>query len=196
MKKILFLAVAAIMATMSATAQTSLTGRVYYHPNIMASMFTGQINIDKEIAEAKTKAIAEKEKKKGRKLTQKEMAEIDKEIAQKKGEIEQKVKELGNAIVMSMTIEFTSATDAVVKMKGKVNEETLKKFDIGWLQRKALKMFVSSAPELQEAKYEIQGNRVILIDGKERDTLTLSTDGKTLSGVYDKDTKYTLKRTK
>ena len=30
-----------------------------------------------------------------------------------------------------------------------------------------------------EVKYEIQGNKVMLIDGKERDTLTLSTDGKT-----------------
>ena len=196
MKKFLFLAVVAMMATMSATAQTSLTGRVYHHPNIMASMFAGKIDVDKEIAEAKTKAIAEKEKEKGRKLTQEEIAGMDKEIAQKKGEIEQKVKELGNAIVMSMTIEFTSATDAVVKMKGKIDEETLKKFDIGWIQRKALKMYVSSAPELQKAKYEIQGSKVILIDGKERDTLTLSADGKTLSGVYDKDTKYTLKRTK
>lgn len=37
---------------------------------------------------------------------------------------------------------------------------------------------------------------MILIDGKDRDTLTLSADGKTLSGIYDKDTKYTLKRTK
>jgi hypothetical protein len=52
------------------------------------------------------------------------------------------------------------------------------------------------APELQKVKYEIQDNKVILIDGKERDTLTLSTDGKTLSGIYGKDTKYILKRTK
>ena len=121
MKKILFLAIAAMMATMNAMAQTSLTGRVYHHPNIMASMFAGKIDVDEDI---------------------------------------------------------------------------LKKFDIGWLQRKALKMYVSSAPELQKAKYEIQGNKVILIDGKDRDTLTLSADGKTLSGIYDKDTKYTLKRTK
>ena len=196
MKKFLFLAVVAMMATMSATAQTTLTGRVYHHPNIMASMFAGKIDVDKEIAEAKTKAIAEKEKEKGRKLTQEEIDGMDKEIAQKKGEIEQKVKELGNAIVMSMTVEFTSATDAVVKMKGKVDEETLKKFDVGWLKRKAIRMYVSSAPELQKVKYEIQGNKVILIDGKERDSLTLSADGKTLSGVHDKDTKYTLKQTK
>ena len=47
-----------------------------------------------------------------------------------------------------------------------------------------------------EVKYEIQGNKVMLIDGKERDTLTLSTDGKKLSGIYGKDTKYTLNRTK
>ena len=110
MKKILFLAIAAMKATMNAMAQTSLTGRVYH--------------------------------------------------------------------------------------QGYSPEETLEKFDIGWLKRKALKMYVSSAPELQKAKYEIQGNKVILIDGKDRDTLTLSADGQTLSGVSDKDTKYTLKRTK
>ena len=196
MKKFLLLSVAAIMVTMNAAAQTSLTGRVYHHPNIMASMFSGHIDIDKEIAEAKKKGIAEREKKKGRKLTQDEIAELDKDIAQKTSEIKQKVKELENAIVMSMTIEFTSATDAVIKMNGMVKDKTLKKFDVGWLKRKAIKMYVSSAPELQKVKYEIQGNKVILIDGKERDTLTLSTDGKTLSGVYDKDTKYTLKQTK
>ena len=69
-KKILFLAVAALMATMSVMAQTSLTGRVYHQPNIMASMLAGKIDIDKQIAEARKKNIAEAEKKKGRKLTQ------------------------------------------------------------------------------------------------------------------------------
>lgn len=53
MKKILFLAIAAMKATMNAMAQTSLTGRVYHHPNIMASMFSGQINIDKDIVQKK-----------------------------------------------------------------------------------------------------------------------------------------------
>ena len=37
---------------------------------------------------------------------------------------------------------------------------------------------------------------VLIIDGKDRDTLTVSTDGKTLTGYYDKDTKFMLKRTK
>jgi hypothetical protein len=48
----------------------------------------------------------------------------------------------------------------------------------------------------QKSKYEVQGNKVIVIDGKHRDTMTLSADGKTLNGVFDKDTKFTLKRTK
>jgi nitrogen fixation protein FixH len=126
MKKFLFLVVAALMATMSAMAQISLTGRVYHQPNIMASMFAGKIDIDKQIAEARKKKIAETEKKIDRKLTQEETDEVDKEIARKKGEIEQKVRELENAIVLSMTIEFTSATDAVVRMKGKADEKTMK----------------------------------------------------------------------
>ncbi len=135
MRKLLFLVAVAMMATISVCAQTNLTDRVYHHPNIMASLFAGKIDIDKKIDEAKKKRIAEAEKNKGRELTQAETAEIDKEIAQKKSEIEQKVKELENAVVMSMTIEFTSAKDVVVKMKSVVNEEILKKFDIGWLQR-------------------------------------------------------------
>ena len=50
-------------------------------------------------------------------------------------------------------------------------------------------------PESQKAKYEVKGNKVIVID-EDRDTLTLGNDGNTLSGIFDKETKYTLKRTK
>ena len=60
----------------------------------------------------------------------------------------------------------------------------------------ALKASLALAPESQKAKYEVKGNKVIVVDDKDRDTLTLSNDGKTLSGIFDKNTKYTLKRTK
>lgn len=51
-------------------------------------------------------------------------------------------------------------------------------------------------PESQKAKYEVKGNKVIVIDDKDRDTLTIGNDGNTFSGIFDKETKYTLKRTK
>ena len=185
-----------VMVCGSVCAQTSLKGRVYHHPNIMTTMFEHDIDVDKEVAEAKKKSIAEAEKKKGRKLTQAELNELNKDLAKKKGEIKKKVEEVKNAIVMAMTIEFTSATDAVIKMNGKVNEDALKRLGIGWMKRKALKTYISMTPERQDVKYEVNGNQVILIDKKERDTMTLGNDGNTLSGVYNKDTKFTLKRTK
>ena len=64
------------------------------------------------------------------------------------------------------------------------------------LKRKALKASLALMPESQDAKYEVKGNKVIVIDDKDRDTLTISNDGNTLSGIFDKKTKYILKRTK
>ena len=182
--------IALMMANASASAQTSLNGRVYHHPNIMEKVM--EADLDKEIAEARAKAIAKKEKEKGRKLTQKETAELDKAIAEAKKQAEAAKK----ALTVAITIEFTSATDVVRKQNTKVDDEALKNMGVGWIKRKALKASLALAPDSQKAKYEVKGNKVIVIDGKERDTLMLSNDGKTLSGLFDKNTKYTLKRTK
>ena len=182
--------IALMMANASASAQTSLNGRVYHHPNIMEKVM--EADLDKEIAEARAKAIAKKEKEKGRKLTQKETAELDKAIAEAKKQAEAAKK----ALTVAITIEFTSATDVVRKQNTKVDDEALKNMGVGWIKRKALKASLALAPDSHKAKYEVKGNKVIVIDGKERDTLMLSNDGKTLSGLFDKNTKYTLKRTK
>jgi hypothetical protein len=69
-----------LAVTTSISAQTSLVGRVYHNPNIMASAFEQRGTFDKKIADAKKEAIAKKEKEKGRKLTQKELAAIDKPL--------------------------------------------------------------------------------------------------------------------
>ena len=182
--------IALMMANASASAQTSLNGRVYHHPNIMEKVM--EADLDKEIAEARAKAIAKKEKEKGRKLTQKETAELDKAIAEAKKQAEAAKK----ALTVAITIEFTSATDVVMKQNTKVDDDALKNMGVGWIKRKALKASLALAPDSHKAKYEVKGNKVIVIDGKERDTLMLSNDGKTLSGLFDKNTKYTLKRTK
>ena len=190
--KVIIAFIALMMANASASAQTSLQGRVYHHPNIMEKVMDKEVDIDKEIAEARAKAIAKKEKEKGRKLTQKETAELDKAIADAKKQAEAAKK----AMTVALTIEFTSATDVVMKQKTKVDDNALKTMGVGWLKRKALKAALALEPESQKGKYEVKGNKVFFIDGKDRDTLTRSNDGKTLSGILDKDTKFTLKRTK
>ena len=192
MKKIFLLIVATVMAAISVHAQTNLTGRVYYHPNIMASVFEQGLDIDAKIAEARKNNIAQKEKEKGRKLTKEELAEIDKTIAETK----QQMMIAKKCITTAMTVEFTSPTDVVVRQKSKVDDEAMKTMGVGWLKRKAMKAALAVMPESEKMKYEVKGNKVITIDGKDRDTLTISTDGKTLSGKVDNKTKFILKRTK
>ena len=192
MKKIFLLIVATVMAVISVQAQTNLTGRVYYHPNIMASVFEQGLDIDSKIAEARKNNIAQKEKEKGRKLTKEELAEIDKTIAETK----QQMMIAKKCITTAMTVEFTSPTDVVVRQKTKVDDNALKTMGVSWLKRKTMKAALAVMPESEKMKYEVKGNKVITIDGKDRDTLTISTDGKTLSGKVDNKTKFILKRTK
>ena len=91
-----------MMANASVSAQTSLKGRVYHNPNIMEKVMNQEADIDKEIAEARAKAIAIKEKEKGRKLTQKETAELDKAMADAK----KQAKIAKKALTMALTIEL------------------------------------------------------------------------------------------
>lgn len=184
MKKII-LAIVAIMTAIGVNAQTNLTGRVYHNPNIMANMMDQEVNIDKKIAEARKEAIAKMEKKKGRKLTKEELAKIDKELAGIKKQAEAAKKCMSTAI----TVEFTNATDLVMRQKTRVDDEALKILGVGWLKRKALKASLALMPESQKAKYEVKGNKVIVIDDKDRDTLTIGNDGNTLSGIFDKKNK-------
>ena len=190
MKKIV-LTIVAIMTAISVDAQINLTGRVYHNPNIMANMMDQEVNIDKKIAEARNEAIAKMEKKKGRKLTKEELAMINKKLAEIKKQADAAKKCMSTAI----TVEFTSATNLVMRQKTRVDDEALKIMEVGWLKRKALKASLALMPESQDAKYEVKGNKVIVIDDKDRDTLTIGNDGNTLSGIFDKKTKYILKST-
>ena len=190
--KYLLLSTVSLTSVISVDAQTNLTGRVYHNPNIMANMMDQEVNIDKKIAEARNEAIAKMEKKKGRKLTKEELAMINKKLAEIKKQADAAKKCMSTAI----TVEFTSATNLVMRQKTRVDDEALKIMGVGWLKRKALKASLALMPESQDAKYEVKGNKVIVIDDKDRDTLTISNDGNTLSGIFDKKTKYILKRTK
>ena len=190
MKHFLVMGAVAMMAAISINAQTNLSGRVYHNPNIVTSVMEQEV--DSKIVEERKKAIDKKEKEKGGKLTKKELADLDKAIA----DIKKKTMAAEKCISTAITIEFTSATDLVMKQQTKVDEKALKTIGVGWLKRKVLKTSLAVAPESQNAKYEVKNNKLIVIDGEDRDTLTIDNDGNTLSGILDKDTKYTLKRTK
>ena len=192
MKKIFVMVVAAMMAALGIHAQTNMAGRVYHNPNVMAAMIEQETDLDAKLAESRKNAIAKQEKEKGRKLTEAEIAEVDKVMAEARKKAQVAKKCMSTAI----TIEFTTATDLVMKQKTKVDDQALKTIGVGWFKRKALKAALAIMPESQKGTYEVVGNKIYVIDGKDRDTLIIANDGKTISGKLNNKTKFTLKRTK
>ena len=173
-KRILWM-VAAIMIAITVQAQ-GFAGRIYQNPNI----YSGEI-------EAKVKKdIAKTEKKKGRKLTDEERAKLTERIRLVRGSIKTQA-----------TAQFVSDTQMTLKISTTFDEESLKKADVGWAKRKTLKAAASASPSLTvKYNYTVQGNLVIARDGSDIDTLRLSADGRQLSATYDKNTKFTMTRTK
>jgi hypothetical protein len=194
MKKrvLVFFSALFISSLLVTNAQTSLAGRSYHHPNIMAdAMKDATKDLDKKIAEAKKKAIAEGEKKKGRKLTAEETAKIDKELKEKV----EKVNAIKKGMKTAITIEFIDDKKIVLKPDIKINDDALKAAGMGWLKRKALKAALAIAPSSEKDTYVVKGNKVIIGTGKDQDVMTLSADGKTITGEMD-GKKFTLTRTK
>ena len=193
MKKFLVMAIVAMMTALSAEAQTSLVGREYHNPNIMSDIYK---DIDRQVADMKAKALMKMEKKKGRKLTEAEMKEFNEKI----GKEESKLRAMKNGTSMAMTVTFKNDKTAVVKAKIKMTDEAMKAADIGWLKRKALKAAMAVMPAA-DMPYIIKGNMVILQDEEENDTLYISADRNSLSGIYrgkkkSENIHYNLARTK
>lgn len=193
MKKFLVMAIVAMMTALSAEAQTSLVGREYHNPNIMSDIYK---DIDRQVADMKAKALVKLEEKKGRKLTEAEMKEFKELI----GKEESKLRAMKNGTSMAMTVTFKNDKTAVVKAKMKMTDEAMKAADIGWLKRKALKAAMAVMPAA-DMPYIIKGNMVILQDEEENDTLYISADRNSLSGIYrgkkkSENIHYTLARTK
>jgi len=193
MKKFLAMAIVAMMTALSAEAQTSLVGREYHNPNIMSDIYK---DIDRQVADMKAKALVKLEEKKGRKLTEAEMKEFKELI----GKEESKLRAMKNGTSMAMTVTFKNDKPAVVKAKMKMTDEAMKAADIGWLKRKALKAAMAVMPAA-DMPYIIKGNMVILQDEEENDTLYISADRNSLSGIYrgkkkSENIHYTLARTK
>lgn len=196
MKKrvLVFFSALFISSLLVTNAQTSLAGRSYHHPNIMAdAMKDATKDLDKKIAEAKKKAIAEGEKKKGRKLTAEETAKIDKELKEKV----EKVNAIKKGMKTAITIEFIDDKKIVLKPDIKINDDALKAAGMGWLKRKALKAALALAPKSEKGTYIVKGDMIIMTDSNnEKDTMTISKDGKFLYGKFDEKTPFKLTRTK
>ncbi len=183
-----------MVGTLSVSAQTSLAGRTYHHPNIMADMMNDATkDLDKKVAEARAKGIAEAEKKKGRKLTAEELTKLDEEIKKKMDMVEAVKK----GMKMAITVEFKDQKNMVMKQNTKVSDDALKAAGIGWFKRKALKAAMAIAPSSEKGTYIVKDSMVIMTDkDNEKDTLFLSQDGKYLKGRMDKKMSFKLTRIK
>ena len=192
--KLTILSAMMFLCSAGAMAQTNLSGRTYYNANIMAEDLNATSkDIDKKLADARVRAYAKIEQKKGRKPNEKEKAAIEKEL-QKAAEVSKAVKNGG--ITIKIKIDFTSDKDMVMDAESKVTEEVLKAAGVSWLKRKAMKAALSLAPSKIKGTYVVNGNMVIFDEDGEKDTLTLSPDGKYLYGKYDKKRNFKLTRTK
>ena len=182
----------ALFMAIGAEAQTNMVGRVYHNPNILAGEFNDKLKeLDKDIEKKKAESIEKAEKKKGRKLTAAELAELDKELEKAM----KQAKSVMNGMKTAVTIEFRTATQVVMKMEMKIDDAALKAAGVSWVKRKALKAAIALAPETEKETYVVKGNQIIIGTGKDQDIMTLSADGKTLTGKMD-DKKFTLTRTK
>ncbi len=175
------------------SAQTNLVGRVYYHPNIMGDEIENIVkDADKEMGKARSEAIAKAEAKKGRKLTDEELAEVDKQIE----EVHKMMMAMKKGMKTTVTATFKDEKTLVMDAEMKVSEDALKAAGIGWVKRKLMKAVLAVAPSKEKYIYSVSGNLIYIDDGKERDTLRLSDDGKYLYGKLDEKRKFKLTRMK
>ena len=182
-----------LFSTMTMQAQTNLAGRVYHHPNIMADAMNDLMkDTGKKLEETKKEALADFEKKKGRKPNADEMKKINEQVK----EAEAMMEAIRKGMKTAVTVEFKTDKEAVMKADMKISDAALKAAGVGWAKRKAMLAALAIAPTTQKCTYTVKGNTVYMVDGEERDTLQLSTDGKYLSGKMDEKTRFKLTRTK
>ena len=191
-KNLVLTSIMMLFMVISAYGQTNLTGRVYYNANIMKGQFDDQLKeLDKEIATKKAEAIAKSEKKLGRKLTAAEQAKLNNEV----DKAMKQAKSMMDGMKTAVTLEFKTATQVVMKMDMTIDDNAMKAAGIPWLKRKAMKAALAIAPSSEKETYVVKGNKIIIGTGKDQDVMTLSADGKTITGEMD-GKKFTLTRTK
>lgn len=180
------------LTSLSLYAQSSMAGRVYHHPNIMADEINKTVKeATKDMDKARAEAIAEGEKKKGRKLTEKELQELDKSME----EAQKLMKAMKDGLKTAVTITFKDEKNLVMKADMKVDDDILKAAGISWAKRKMIKVAMAMAPS-EKATYTKKDNLIIVNNDEGPDTLRMSDDGKYLTGTMDKNTKFRLTRIK
>jgi hypothetical protein len=191
MKRLFSIIVLTATVFVGAQAQTSLVGRVYYHPNIMADeMKAHEKKVQAKLDEAIREEIEKAEKKKGRPLTAEEKAQTKKEAE----EASKRAILVMKSTKTSVTATFKSDKEMEMQMKFQMDDDALKNAGVSWAKRKAIKAAIALLPSKEKMQYTVQGNLIICSDGTDKDTLTLSDDGKYLYGKMDDKTKFKLTR--
>ncbi len=185
-------AILIICGTMKICAQTNLIGRSYQNENIMQAEMDKLMNeVDKKMDSIRTVTIAKQEQKHGRKLTAKEMEEVDKKLK----EAQEMMIAMKKGMKIGIGVEFVSDKNLVMRTKIKIDDAVLKAAGIGWMKRKAMKAALAIMPDKEKGTYHLEGNLIIVEDPKEPDTLQLSKDGQYIYGKFDKKTGFKLTRT-
>lgn len=191
MKRLFSIIVLTAAVFVGAQAQTSLVGRVYYHPNIMADeMKAHEKKVQAKLDEAIREEIEKAEKKKGRPLTAEEKAQTKKEAE----EASKRAILVMKSTKTSVTATFKSDKEMEMQMKFQMDDDALKNAGVSWAKRKAIKAAIALLPSKEKMQYTVQGNLIICSDGTDKDTLTISDDGKYLYGKMDDKTKFKLTR--
>ena len=182
-----------VLFTLALQAQTSLSGRTYHHPDIMAEgMKAYEKDLEEKMAEVISQEVSKAENKKGAPLSADEKAEI-------KAKQDEAIKfslAVMKATKTAITVTFKSDTELVMQADITLDENALKAAGLGWAQRKALKAAISLTPSTQKMAYTTKDNLIFCNDGAERDTLALSDDGKYLYGEFEEGKTFKLIRTK
>ena len=191
MKRLFSIIVLTATVFVGAQAQTSLVGRVYYHPNIMADeMKAHEKKVQAKLDEAIREEIEKAEKKKGRPLTAEEKAQTNKEVE----EASKRAILVMKSTKTSVTATFKSDKEMEMQMKFQMDDDALKNAGVSWAKRKAIKAAIALLPSKEKMQYTVHGILIICSDGTDKDTLTISDDGKYLYGKMDDKTKFKLTR--
>lgn len=191
----IFIVLAVALSACSEMYAQSLVGRIYTNPNIMADELNKAFDeAEKKVSEKRDEFFQKAREKKGRELTEKETQEVEAQLQK----TEEMMKAVKDGMKTSITVEFTSETELVMKMKMEMKEEALKAAGVSWAKRKAMKMALAVAPSSQKGTYVVEGNQIFVTEHgeNEKDTLRLSNDGKKLYGKLDEKKKFVLTRTK
>ena len=152
MKRLFSIIVLTATVFVGAQAQTSLVGRVYYHPNIMADeMKAHEKKVQAKLDEAIREEIEKAEKKKGRPLTAEEKAQTKKEAE----EASKRAILVMKSTKTSVTATFKSDKEMEMQMKFQMDDDALKNAGVSWAKRKAIKAAIALLPSKEKMQYTV-----------------------------------------